>query len=89
MGIPSVCSRPYFITRKKLLKWQPRSRQGVFVGFSPKHGSEVPLIINPRTKHLFLQFHVVFDDSFSTVASLQDIDEPTSFWNEFEFDEFL
>ena len=49
----------------------------------------MPLVLNPRTGHISPQFHVVFDDSFSTVASLQDIDEPPSFWNEFELDEFL
>ena len=34
-------------------------------------------------------YHVVFDDSFSTVASLQDIDESPSFWIGFDLDEFL
>ena len=38
-----------------------------FVGFSPPHSSDVPLIINPYTGHIYPQFHVVFDVFFSTV----------------------
>ena len=88
-GCPVYVLDPTLQQGKKIPKWQPRSRKGVFVGFSPNHGSEVPLILNPRTGHISPQFHVVFDDSFSTVASLQDIDEPPSFWNEFDLDEYL
>ena len=63
---------------KKLPRWQPRSRRGMFVGFSPVHSSDVPLILNLRTGHISPQYHVVFDDRFSTVPSCpSDKDPPT------------
>ena len=88
-GCPVYILYPTLQQGKKLPKWQPRSRKGIFVGFSSSHGSEVPLILNPNTGHISPQFHVVFDDSFSTVCSQLDSDTPPSFWNEFDLDEFL
>jgi len=88
-GCPVYVLDPTLQRGKKLPKWQPRSRKGIFVGFSSSHGSEVPLILNPNTGHISPQFHVVFDDSFSTVCSQLDSDTPPSFWNEFDLDEFL
>eukprot|EP00804_Cyclotella_cryptica_P012739 CCRYP_019202-RA/>CCRYP_019202-RA protein AED:0.43 eAED:0.27 QI:0/0/0/1/0/0.5/2/0/558 len=60
---------------KKIPKWDSRARQGIFVGFSPRHSSLVPLILNPRTQHVSLQFHVIFDATFSTVPSLTTVAE--------------
>ena len=53
----------------KIPKWAPRSRQGVFMGFSPRHSTLVTLILNLRTHSITPQYHVVFDDSFSSVHS--------------------
>ena len=60
---------------KKIPKWDSRARQGIFVGLSPRHSSLVPLILNPRTHHISPQFHIIFDDAFSTVPSLTTADE--------------
>ena len=79
---------PIFNKERRFQKWQLRSRKGIFVRFSPNHGSEVPLLLNPINVHIILQFHVVFDDSFST-SSLSNLDDPPYFLNEFELDEFL
>ena len=73
---------------KKLPRWQPRSRKGVFVGFSNQHSSDVPLILNLQTGSISPQFHVVFDDNVSTVKSIDDNDDPPSFWNDIQLDEF-
>ena len=54
----------------KLPKWKPRSRRGMFIGFSPHHSSLVPLVLNPRTRKISPQFHVVFDDWFTSVLSV-------------------
>ncbi len=51
-------------------KWEPRTRMGIYVGHSPPHASNVALILNPRTGHVSPQFHVVFDDDFTTVQYL-------------------
>ena len=48
-------------------KWEPRSRLGIYVGHSPLHAGSVALVLNPRMGHVLPQFHVVFDDHFTTV----------------------
>lgn len=54
---------------KKLPKWKPRSDRCVYMGVSAMHASSVPLVLNPSTGSITPQFHVVFDDWFSTVAN--------------------
>ena len=48
-------------------KWEPRSRLGIYVGHSPSHAGTVALVLNPTTGHVSPQYHVVFDDHFTTV----------------------
>ena len=67
---------------KKLPRWEPRSRIGVFVGLSTIHSSEVPLILNLTTGSITPQYHVVFDDRCSTVTSIGSDDDPPSDWDE-------
>ena len=43
---------------------------GIYVGRSPSHASNVGLILNPRTGHVSPQYHVVYDDDFTTVPYL-------------------
>jgi hypothetical protein len=52
-------------------KWDPRARMGIYVGRSPSHASSVGLILNPRTGHISPQYHVVYDDDFTTVPYLR------------------
>ena len=59
----------------------------MFVGFSPVHSSGAPFILNLRTGHISPQYHVVFDDDFSTVSSIGENDEPPSWWNELDLEE--
>jgi hypothetical protein len=40
----------------KVPKWEPRSRQGQYMGSSPLHASTVGLIRNLRTNHISPQF---------------------------------
>jgi hypothetical protein len=54
-----------------LPKWEPRARMGIYVGRSPAHASNVGLILIPRTGHVSPQFHVVYDDDFTTVPHLR------------------
>ncbi len=49
---------------------------GIYVGQSPSHASNVALVLNPRTGHVLPQFHVVFDDDFTTVAFLRKMEVP-------------
>ena len=59
---------------KKIPKWKPRSRLGMFLGFSPEHSSTVAQVMNVRTGYVSPQFHVVFDERFETVASEHTLD---------------
>ena len=59
-----------------LPKWNPRARVGIYLGQSPCHASSVALVLNPRTLHVSPQFHLVFDDEFSTVPFLSNGEIP-------------
>ena len=88
-GCPVYVLDPTLQQGRKLPKWQPGSRLGVFVGLSRMHSSDVPLILNPKTGHISPQYHVVFDDDFSTVCSHSPSDDPPDFWNDIELDEHI
>jgi len=47
--------------------WAECCWQGIYVGQSTAHANTVALIYNPSSKHVTPQFHVTYDESFSTV----------------------
>jgi hypothetical protein len=49
---------------KSIPKWDSKARQGIFVGFSPHHSTNVPLILNPSTQHISPQYHVISTTNF-------------------------
>ena len=51
-------------------KWDPRSHIGIYLGHSPCHAGSVALVLNLKTGLVSPQFHVVFDDEFTTVPYL-------------------
>ena len=57
-------------------KWEPRSRLGIYVGHLPSHAGSVALVLNPRTGHVSPQYHVVFDDLFTTVSFMKKSEVP-------------
>jgi hypothetical protein len=57
---------------KKLPRWTPRSTRTVNLGFSDKHASSIPLVLNPQTGYITAQFHIVVDDWFATVSASAD-----------------
>ena len=73
-GCPTYVLDPRLQDGKKIPKWEPRSRKGQFLGFSKLHASTVSLIRNIRTGYISPQFHVVFDEQFTTVVSEAEID---------------
>ncbi len=75
-GCPAYVLEPTLQDGRKLPKWQPRSRRGQFVGWSPLHSSKVALIRNLVTGRISPQFHVVFDDWFETVHCDSENDAP-------------
>ena len=52
-------------------KWEPRSRCGVYLGHSPLHAGNVALVFNPITGRVSPAYHVVFDDTWSTVPFMK------------------
>ena len=62
-------------------KWEPRSRLGIYVGNSPAHAVTVALVLNPRTGHVLPQFHIVFDDLFTTILFMKKSQLPPN-WAE-------
>ena len=53
-------------------KWQPISRSGAFVGFIFMHYTQLSLVINLNTLSIYTQYHVVFDDGFTSVTSIPE-----------------
>ena len=57
---------------KGVLKWEPRAQVGIYMGHSPAHAESVALVLNPTSGHVSPQFHVVFNDTFSTVPRMRE-----------------
>eukprot|EP00978_Attheya_sp_CCMP212_P036651 scaffold167905_cov46-Attheya_sp.AAC.2 len=70
-GCPVYVLDPRLQDGKKVPKWQPRSKRGQFLGFSPDHSSTIGLIRNVSTGYVSPQFHfhVVYDDYFTSVPN--------------------
>ena len=62
-------------------KWEPRSHAGIYLGHSPCHAGSVALVLNLRTGNVSPQFHVVYDDEFSTVPYLAGSVTPPNWEN--------
>ena len=67
-GCPVYALDPKLQDGKKLPKWDPRARRGLYLGASRNHSSTtVSNVLNLRTGHISPQFHLVFDDKFTTI----------------------
>ncbi len=51
-------------------KYVPWACLGIFLGFSILHLAQVPIVMNVDTGKISHQFHVIFDDKFETVVSM-------------------
>jgi hypothetical protein len=71
LGCPIFVLDPSLQQGHKTPRWKPRSRVGVYLGFSPEHASSVPLVLSTTTGLVSPQFHVVFDDYFTTTNCLK------------------
>jgi transposase InsO family protein len=68
-GCPVYVLDPKLQDLGHLPKFQARSKRGMFMGFSERHSSLVPLVLNLATLSITPQYHVLFDDWFQTVDS--------------------
>ena len=73
-GCPAYVLDPKLQDGKKLPRWSPRSRLGQFLGRSKKHAGSVGLIKNLITGKISPQYHVVYDNHFTTVESETNVD---------------
>ena len=55
---------------KSLPKWEPRAKVGVYLGTSRENASNVAHVLNPTTDHINSQYHLIYDDDFTTVTSI-------------------
>ena len=67
-GCPAYVLNPQLQDGKKIPKWVVRSRRGQFVGVSPEHSTSIGRIRGLDSGHISPQFHIVYDDHFSTVS---------------------
>ena len=51
-------------------------RLGIYLGQSPAHAANVALLLNPKTGLVYPQFHVVFDNNFTTVPHMRKVTVP-------------
>jgi hypothetical protein len=68
-GCPVYVLDPTLQDAKKLPKWKRRSRCAVYLGYSKQHSNNVHMVLNLETGKISPQYHLVFDDTFSTVYS--------------------
>jgi len=85
-GCPVYVLDPTVQDGKKLPRWKPKSRRGQFMGFSKRHANTVGLIRNLTTGSISTQFHVVYDDWFTTIPSTAGLngetDTPPTTWDD-------
>lgn len=79
-GCPSYMMDPKLQDAHKLPRLQPKSRQGQFLGKSSRHTSDIGLIRNLRTGLISTQFHVIYDDFYTTVPSTGTEDSIPETW---------
>ena len=61
-----------------LLKWEPCSKAGVYVGQSPEHRNSYALVMNLTTRLVSPQFRLGFDYQFSTISYIDSLKEPSN-----------
>ncbi len=77
-GCPIFVLDPSLQQGHKIPHWKPHSRVDVFLGLSPNHASSVPLVLSTTTGLISPQFHVVYDDYFTTTKCLHGNIFPTN-----------
>lgn len=76
-GCPGYVLSPTLQDGKKIPKWAPKARRGQFLGFSRQHSSTIGLMRNLETGSISPQFHIVFDELYTTVHSIEDGQDDT------------
>jgi Reverse transcriptase (RNA-dependent DNA polymerase)/GAG-pre-integrase domain len=72
-GCPAYILDSNLQGNKKIPKWSPRARLGIYIGRSQQHARSVGLILSTTTGLVSPQFHVRYDDSFETVQNTDTV----------------
>ena len=68
-GCPVYVLDPVLQNGKRLPKWEKKSWRDIYLVLSQLHGSNVAVLLNPTTGEISPQYHLEYDDHFSTVYS--------------------
>ena len=71
-GCPVYVLDPKLQDGHKIPKWNQRAGCGQYLGVSPNHSSTVGLILNHRTGAITTQYHVLYDNLYSTVPNSEN-----------------
>ena len=71
-GCPVYVLEKNLADGKSIGRWKAKSQRMVYMGYSDRHSSDVPLVLNPFTGSITPQWNVVIDDWFATVATSVD-----------------
>ena len=74
-GCPSFVLEAKLQDGQRIPKFNRRGRMGQFLGFSDQHSSTVGLVRNLATNFVSPQFHVVFDDLFTSIYNNVRMDD--------------
>jgi hypothetical protein len=64
-------------------KWAPQAHLVIFLWFSTLHSSQVPIVMNVDTGKISPWFHVIFEDKFETVVSMNSKELIGEQWESF------
>ena len=79
-GCPIFFLEPKLEQKQKIPKWNPRAKLLIHVGKCPFNAGNVSLVMNCCTCLIYLQFRLIFDDTFSTIWSIRPALNPLN-WN--------
>ena len=68
-GCPAYALDGRIQSGQKARKWEVRARVSIYLGPSPQHARTVGLVLSLTTGLVSPQFHVKYDDTFSTLRS--------------------
>ena len=71
-GCPVYVLEKNLADGKSIGRWKAKSQRMIYMGYSDRHSSDVPLVLNPFTGSITPQWNVVIDDWFATVATSVD-----------------
>ena len=80
-GCPCYVLNTKSTPTKRLNKWTSKSTKCIYLGKSRSHASNVALVLNLSTDHISPQYHIVFDEQFTTANNNKNETKPPNNWD--------